>query len=271
MAIIGVRAHDYTAPTAQGLFAAIGADGWQSIQLAPQKALPGVRSQKEVTEQMRQELNASLLQNNLSVAVLGAYIEPSLAEETQRKQQVQEFLAGMQNAKALNAGCVGTETTNREKQPAVSQKEAMAQLKKSLAEILPLAEELALPVAIEPVYYHTMATPELTKEVLDDMQSPWLKVILDPVNLLAPDAIKHQQSLWHRCAACFGGKIAAFHIKGVRLDGGEMLNCPLEQSIVNYSALLQELGPLPSGISFLRELAVPAQAKQDIRFIQSLL
>ena len=61
-------------------------------------------------------------------------------------------------------------------QPAgTTRAEALAQLKKSLAEILPVAEQYGVTVGIEPVAYHSMATPRLTQEVLRDMQSKNLK------------------------------------------------------------------------------------------------
>ena len=57
----------------------------------------------------------------------------------------------------LGAGCIGTETTSMEKQPAgTTRKEAQELLCRSLADILPAAEALGVTVAVEPVTYHSM-------------------------------------------------------------------------------------------------------------------
>ena len=55
-------------------------------------------------------------------------------------------------AKALGAGCMGSETTNMAKQPGVTRKEAQEALLRSLGEILPACEEQGVLFAVEFVY-----------------------------------------------------------------------------------------------------------------------
>lgn len=267
---IGVRAHDYGRDAPEKLFARIAGDGWQCVQVAFPKCVEGVRNWADVTPGRVEAVRKALQVHHLSVAVLGAYTELGMVEEVQRKKAVSAFRAQLPVAKALGACCVGTETTSMAKQPGVCRQEALECLERSLAEILPDAESLGVTVAVEPVYYHTMATPELTRRVLDDLASPALRVILDPANLFSPQEAFRQRELWPRVFDAFGDKIVAVHIKGARLENGAPVSCLLEESQVDYRAIVDLLAR--SGIQppLLREEAIPARAAGDQAFMRAL-
>lgn len=266
----GVRAHDYGRSSAASLFGAISADGWQTVQLACKKALTGCDSAKDLTDAFIGEIRQALADSGLTVGVLGCYVEPSLADDTERRRHVDDFRSHLSVAKALNAGCIGTETTNMGSQKGVTRKEALVCLRRSMEAILPEAERLGVTVAVEPVYYHAMATPEDTRDLLKDMASNRLKVIFDPVNLLSPEEIADQERLWNRCMDCFGGDIAAVHIKGMVLKDGAPVPSGLRESLADWNSIFARLRGLSRDLPVLREEAVPSNAADDIAFIRSL-
>lgn len=268
---MGVRAHDYGKLPIGELCREIAGDGWNAIQLAIPKAVAGLTDFSDVTADIVHEIRVELEKSGLSVAVLGVYVEPSLMDDTQRLAQTDHLFKALSQAKILNAGCVGTETTSRKRQPGASHKDALRQLYRSLESLLPEAERLGVNIAVEPVYRHTLNSPELTRGLLKDMNSPRLKVIFDPVNLMQLEDIGTQAGLWQRCMDCFGGDIVAVHIKGA---SGEMTelglgNAALADSVVDYKSLFGHLRALNAPI--LREAAVPACAGADIAFIRRLM
>ncbi|MFV0412116.1 MAG: sugar phosphate isomerase/epimerase family protein [Oscillospiraceae bacterium] len=271
MMIPGVRAHDYGRQTPENLFAAIKADGWQTVQLACKKALSGIEEVSQLTPPFVEEVKAALAQSGLSVGVLGAYVELSFVEEEARRAEVEQFCSQLPVAKALGAGCIGSETTGMEKQPGVKRADALKALRRSLWEILPLAEQQQVAVAVEPVYTHAMATPEDVRALLADMQSPWLRVIFDPVNLLSPGEVAGQTGLWSRAFECFGPQIAAVHMKGVRPQNGGMQSVGFAQSVVEYGFVFEQLRRLPQPLPVLREEANPADSRQDLAFLQKCI
>lgn len=261
---IGVRCHDYPRQIPEKLFAAIARDGAETVQLALKKALP-----EEARDIPR--VDAALRASGLSLAVLGCYVELGLAEKTGREAAVAAFLQGMEQAAALGAQCIGSETTKRKTQPAVSQREALYALEKSLGEILPRAQALGVTVAVEPVFYHTMATPELTRQVLDTMRSPNLKVVFDPVNLISPEELApaRQAAMWQRAAECFGTHIAAVHIKGLSIaPTGDFAPAALEASLVPAQPVLGVLRALKYNGPVLREQIVPAEAGAELALLR---
>ena len=264
--MIGVRAHDYGEQPVEELFSAISGDGWKSVQLAFPKAVSGVDSFDDVTPEILSRTKASLQNTGISAAVLGVYVDPSLTDEDQRKKQAGFLFRSLPQAAALNAGCVGTETTMRGSHSDISA------LYRSLEELLPEAERLGVNLGIEPVHIHTLHTPELARDMLRSFPSPSLKIIFDPINLLTLEAIDAQNDLWSRCIDCFGEYIVAVHIKGAlgRADSNGMLaDAPFSSSVVDYEFLFKLLHPL--GVPVLREGATHEGAAADIAFLNGLV
>ena len=264
--IIGVRAHDYGKHSSEDLFKAIAGDEWKAVQLAFPKAVEGINSFNDVTPEIVNETKSALDSYGVSVAVLGVYVDPALIDEEKRKEQTKFLFNALSHAKVLEAGCVGTETTTRGEFSDINA------LYRSLEELLPEAERLCVNIGIEPVHRHTLSTPELARQMLRDFNSPSLKIIFDPLNLLTPDTIDTQNDLLKRSLDCFGEYIVAIHMKGAsrELDNNGMLaDVPFVSSILNHDFLFPLIKPLSAPI--LREGATPAKAADDIAFIRRFI
>ena len=186
--ILGARGHDFGRHDPETLFSSIGQAGFACTQLAFPKAVEGVKSYADVTPALVERARAAAAASGVGIAVDGTYVELSYADEDKRRAEVAKVLSQIPVAKALGAGCMGSETTNMAKQPGVTRKEAQEALLRSLGEILPVCEEQGVLFAVECVYYHAMNTPEAVRMVLDTMASPNLRVICDFANYVGPEA-----------------------------------------------------------------------------------
>lgn len=268
--ILGARLHDYGKGTPDELFGRVAADGFAAVQLAYKKCIPGVKSYDDVTSQLVADTVAAGRKHNIQVAVLGTYVELAIDDEERRLANAADFKSQLAVCKALNAGCIGTETTNMALQPAGTTRErAQYLLCKSLEMILPEAERLGVTVAIEPVSYHSMNTPAATRRILDTMASPALKVIFDAGNLLTADAVQKQDALWERVGALLGDRIVAVHFKGETFGpDGAHHSSSLEDSVIDFDSAFRMLRTLPQTLPVLREEAVPERAASDIALIR---
>lgn len=265
---IGVRAHDYGKLPVETLIEAIRQDGFSNIQLAIPKAIEGIGGFDQITPGLIQKIKAVCQQEQVEISVFGCYIEPSLVDETKRQAEVDKFLKGIEYAKQLDARCIGTETT-RFNGTEEEREDAFQSLLKSVRTMVQKAEEVGIDIGIEPVAYHTLATPQLTKRLLDTINSPRLKVILDPVNLITVENIKNQESLWQECIELFGDKICAVHIKGIKVNSdNELEKSGLGECQVNFKSILREVITRDPEMPILREEAIPAIANLDQKFIQ---
>lgn len=268
--IVGARLHDYGKGSPDELFGRVAADGFSAVQLAYKKCVPTVRSYADVTDALVAETVAAEKAHKIQVAVLGTYVELAINDESRLKNAA-DFKSQLAVCKALGAGCIGTETTSMEKQPAgTTREEAQELLCRSLADILPTAEALGVTVAVEPVTYHSMNSAAATRHILDTMRSPNLKVIFDMSNLVDAGNVGAQDRIWNDVGELLGDQIVAVHFKGQAFapDGG-LLHTSLEDSLTDYAGAFAMLRQLPQDtLPVLREEAVPARAASDIAFMR---
>ncbi len=268
--IVGARLHDYGKGSPDELFGRVAADGFATVQLAYKKCVPFVRSYADVTDALVAETVAAEKAHSIQVAVLGTYVELAINDESRLKNAA-DFKSQLAVCKALGAGCIGTETTSMEKQPAgTTREEAQELLCRSLADILPAAEALGVPVAVEPLTYHSMNSAAATRHILDTMRSPNLKVIFDMSNLVDAGNVGAQDRIWNDVGELLGDQIVAVHFKGQAFapDGG-LLHTSLEDSLTDYAGAFAMLRQLPQdALPVLREEAVPARAGSDIAFMR---
>ena len=268
--IVGARLHDYGKGTPDELFARVSADGFAAVQLAYKKCVPTVKSYADITEALVNDTIAAEKAHNIQVAVLGTYVELAI-NDARRLQNVADFKSQLAVCKALGAGCIGTETTKMCDQPAgTTREEAQELLCRSLAEILPVAEELGVTVGVEPVTYHSMNSAAATRHILDTMRSPNLKVIFDLSNLVNADNVNAQDRIWNDIGELVGDKIVAVHFKGQAFNpDGSLLHTSLEDSLTDDAGAFAMLRQLPQEVlPVLREEAVPARAASDIAFMR---
>ena len=268
--IVGARLHDYGKGMPDDLFARVSADGFAAVQLAYKKCVPTVKSYADITEALVNDTIAAEKAHNIQVAVLGTYVELAI-NDARRLQNVADFKSQLAVCKALGAGCIGTETTKMCDQPAgTTREEAQELLCRSLAEILPVAEELGVTVGVEPVTYHSMNSAAATRHILDTMRSPNLKVIFDLSNLVDADNVNAQDRIWNDIGELVGDKIVAVHFKGQAFNpDGSLLHTSLEDSLTDYAGAFAMLRQLPQEVlPVLREEAVPARAASDIAFMR---
>ncbi len=268
--IVGARLHDYGKGSPDELFGRVAADGFAAVQLAYKKCVPFVRSYADVTDALVAETVAAEKAHSIQVAVLGTYVELAINDESRLKNAA-DFKSQLAVCKALGAGCIGTETTSMEKQPAgTTREEAQELLCRSLADILPAAEELGVTVAVEPVTYHSMNSAAATRHILDTMRSPNLKVIFDMSNLVDAGNVGAQDRIWNDVGELLGDQIVAVHFKGQAFaPNGGLLHTSLEDSLTDYAGAFAMLRQLPQdALPVLREEAVPARAASDIAFMR---
>jgi sugar phosphate isomerase/epimerase len=266
---IGVRAHDYGRDVPGRLFSRIAGDGYSCVQLAMQKAFPGIESLQEITPESVEQAAAAAQRCGLWVAVFGAYADLALPDAGERCKNISVVERCIPFAVQMKAGCIGMETTARTKQKNMTKAEAVDSLLCSLWKLLPKAEEAGVTVAIEPVLGHTVDTPECAAKVLRVLASKSLKVIFDPVNLLSAQELPFQRQLWDRTFDLLAEKITAVHIKGTAPGvQGELQKTDLKHSAVDYGYLFSRLRELPQELAVLREEAVPSLAEQDCIFLK---
>jgi sugar phosphate isomerase/epimerase len=144
---------------------------------------------------------------------------------------------------------------------------------RSLERLLATAEKCGAIVAIEAVAdQHTVSTIEKMEEVLRRFDSPALKVIYDPVNLIPRAGLtESQDEFFRRAFDAFGDKIAAIHAKDFRMEENVKFGfLPAGKGDLDYAALLKLVAERKPGIDILLEDSSPSTGREAIAYLQNI-
>jgi sugar phosphate isomerase/epimerase len=126
--------------------------------------------------------------------------------------------------------------------------EAWRDLTEGLAQLLPAAEETGVALAIEPEPANVIDSAMTARKLLDQMQSPCLKIVFDAANLIRPQTLD-QQTVLSRAFELLRADIVIAHAKAFGRNltsdqadaGAGALNYNLFLSILKKSGFI---GPL---------------------------
>ena len=115
-------------------------------------------------------------------------------------------MAHIRFASLLGAGVVGTETGAPNEAYQFEERshseEALAIFIRNLRPVVEYAQKMGVIVAIEPVYKHIVCSPKRARRVLDEIASPNLQIIFDPVNLLDICNYKDREAIIAEAIVC---------------------------------------------------------------------
>lgn len=255
---LGLRAHDFGRQRADTLASAIAGAGFACCQMAPAKAIEGINHFNDITDHHLEDIQEAFAHHNVDITVLGCYIEPSYTDSVQRLEQVQIFKNNIVNAKKIGCNLVGTETTRLDLNTPEGEREKIYQLlKDSVLRMVEQGEKEGVYVGIEPVAEHTLNTPALARRLLDEVNSKYLKIIFDPVNLILPSTISNQQQIFAEMTNLLGAHVAAMHIKDVVMEDGKKVWRNIGTGAVNYSHIATWLKANHPNMHLLREEVKP--------------
>ncbi|MBI1698631.1 xylose isomerase domain-containing protein TIM barrel [Lactobacillus crispatus] len=173
-------------------------------------------------------------QKQINIAILGCYvniIHPDLNEKNKAIDLFKHYLA---YAKAMDCPIVATETgsiTNVYKPQKENWTKKVFDLTVSqIKQLTDEAEKLGVLVGIEPGINHPIYNVETTKKLIDEVKSPNLKIIFDPMNMIYQPEDDEEQIVKDGIKA-FGNEIYAFHIKDYKFIDGQKIVAPFGEGL----------------------------------------
>jgi len=272
---IGLRAHDYGRLPPEQLADTIAAYHPESIQLALGKAIVPSPDLGSFSPGYARRIKKIFEARDISIAVLGCYINPIHPDKEQRENQLRRFEEHLRYAGDFGCLLVGTETGSLNADcsfhPDTGKEETFELLCASIERLVNFAEKCGSVVAVEAVAdQHTICSIEKMDRLLKHIPSPALRVIWDPVNLIPVTGLKEsQEQFFTRTLDAFGDKIAAIHAKDFRMEGGKKKgDLQAGTGELDWTALLKLLGQKKYGIDIILENTIPATAQGTIAFMR---
>ncbi|MDE5825733.1 MAG: TIM barrel protein, partial [Lachnospiraceae bacterium] len=109
---------------------------------------------------------------------------------------------------------------------------------RNLRPVVKYAEQMGVLMAIEPVVRHIVCNPVRARRVLDEIDSPNLRIILDPVNLLESYNYEKQDEIIDEAIELLGKDVAVLHVKDFVIKDGKLISVPVGQGQCHWDRII---------------------------------
>ena len=146
--------------------------------------------------------------------------------------------------------------------------EALGVFIEGLRPVVDYAEKMGVIIAIEPVYKHIVCNFERARKVLDEIDSPNLQLIFDPVNVLYAGNYEKQDEIIRTAFELCGNDICCMHLKDFVLENGEMKSVRSGSGLLNYPLLMSYVKTYKPFVHCLLENTRPENAVGAKHFVE---
>ena len=241
---LGIRLHDTKKLPFEERIADVQQLGFKCGHLALGKVIEEFPTTDEaLTPGLAMYVKNVFAKNNVDIAVLGCYLNLANPNKEQLAETMHRYMAHIRFASWLGCGVVGTETGAPNETytfvPESHSEEALQTFITNLRPIVKYAEDMGVVVAIEPVWRHIVSNPKKARRVLDEINSPNLQIILDPVNLLDYCNYQDQVEIVKEAIELLGDDVAMVHIKDFIPEDGKLRSVGAGLGQMDYTDLMK--------------------------------
>ena len=272
----GMRCHDICPKgDIDTVLDAVKNNGIHQIQLALGKSIDGFDfNYGHYSPGLARMIRKKLEERDIHVAVLGCYINPTNPDEGARQAEVRKFIEHLKYARTIGADMVGTETGRYDAAfnvvPYTYTEGCYQLLLKSMREIVSAAEKLGVIVGVEAVHDHTLYSPEMMRRFLEDIDSPNVEAILDPVNLISAENYKDQDEVINKAFRLYGDRISVIHVKDFAIKDGEPVFANVGDGLFHYEPLMKNLKQDKPYTAMLLEESNTGRYHSDVKHLQEI-
>ena len=269
---VGIRLHDVAEGTIEQRAQIAREQGFSCAHVALSKLCDYKMTLPELTPGWAMYLRKVFAKEDVDIAVLGCYLNLATPDKAALAKTQEIYKAHLRFASILGCGVVGTETgapnTEYRFEEACHTEEALQTLITNLRPVVQCAENAGVIFALEPVYKHIMWNPKQTRKVLDAIDSPNLRIIFDPVNLLDISNYERREEIFAEAIETFGDEIAMIHLKDFTVADGKLNACAAGSGMMNYDIILKFAKQHKPYIHATLENTKPENAIQAREFIE---
>lgn len=243
---IAARGHDIPgADTFEALGAGLEHYGIHAVQLSLPRQFPEMSDASVVNPGMGQYCRRVLAAHDVDVAVLGCYINMVHPDPVERERLLRKFEAYLRVAASFGAPMVASETGSVNPTPNVVRPEnftdeAYAQVRDVIARLVAYGERVGMMVGIEPGINHPIYSVERTRQLVDDIRSPYLGIVFDSSSLISSANYRRQLDYAKAGFDLFADSIVAVHIRDYNVVPGEeqIQVCDNGKGVIDTGAIL---------------------------------
>ena len=239
----GIRLHDAVNVPIEERLKVVKEQGFTCAHVALSKVISeNSVANAALTPGYAMYLKRLFAKNELDCAVLGCYLNLANPDPEQLKTIQEKYMANIRFAAHLGVGVVGTETgapnVEYKFEEACWSEEALQTFITNLRPVVKYAEQMGVLLAIEPVVRHIVCNPVRARRVLDEIASPNLRIILDPVNLLEIYNYEKQDEIVDQAIELLGKDVAVLHVKDFVIKDNKLVSVPVGQGQMHWDRIM---------------------------------
>ncbi len=272
---LGIRLHDTKKLPFEERIEDVQQLGFKCGHLALAKVIDEFPTTDEaLTPGLAMYIKNVFARNNVDIAVLGCYLNLANPNPEKLAQITHRYMAHIRFASWMGCGVVGTETGAPNETythvPECHGEEALQIFIKNLRPVVKYAEQMGVVMAIEPVWKHIVCNPARARRVLDEIASPNLQIILDPVNLLDICNYKDQVAIVDEAIEVLGPDVAMVHLKDFVVEENKLVSVGAGLGQMDYTSVIKFMKTRKPFIHATLENTTPENNLQVKAFIQKL-
>ena len=250
-------------------------EGFACVHLAYSKVIKGFTFDDcALNEGLAKYTKRVFDSRGLDVAVLGCYLNLAHPDPEKLAEIQSRYYGHLRVASLLGASVVGTETGAPNAQYKMDanthSEEALDTFIRGLEPVVERAEKCGVMMAIEPVWKHIVYSPDRAVQVLKAIQSPNLRIIFDPVNLLYPGNLDDRGKVIGEAIEKLGDRIAVVHLKDCVPDGDDLKSIAAGTGVMDYREILRFMKTRKPYIQATLENTTDENAVSSRKYLQEL-
>ena len=228
---IGIFARTFSGPSVEKILDATKSHDLYAVHFNMQCA--GTESLPEtINDQLCQQVCEAFEERTMEMIAISGTFNAIHPDKKMRDQLVDRTSLLIERCGDLGTSTVSLCTGTRDPEnmwrhhPDNDKPESWQDLVTTLEKLLPVAENNNVVLGIEPEKANVINSAVKARRLLDEMQSPQLKIIIDGANLFAPDELSNMRAVIDESIELLGPDIIMAHAKDI----------PIEQTDYSYAA-----------------------------------
>jgi sugar phosphate isomerase/epimerase len=166
--------------------------------------------------------------------------------------------------------CTGTRDTTSiwRRHPDNDLPEAWTDLVETTSQAVQIAEEYGITLAFEPEVSNAVDSAVKARRLLDEIESPNLKVTMDGANVYHAGELPRQREILDEAFALLGPDVALAHAKDIDHDG-EAGHLAAGKGLLDYKHYLFLLGKLEVEVPLILHGLTEAELPESLAFVRA--
>ena len=269
---IGIMDGTVVRPTLSETLDAIVNYGMYCMQFGLSRVgLPELPEQIDIAlcDQIRKEFD----ERNVNMAVISGtfnMIHPDLQQRTNGLRRLRVLASACERiGTSIITLCTGTRDPNSmwRRHPDNDSPEAWNDLVGTMHQALQIAKEYKITLALEPEVANVVDSAKKARRLLDEMGSPYLKVVIDGANIFHVGELTRMRDILDEAFALLGKDIVIAHAKDLDHDG-EAGHLAAGKGLLDYSHYLSLLNTLEFDVPLILHGLSETQVPECINFLR---